>query len=264
VVQAGGAAGAAQSGSSSISCTDLFVADVTYTWMPQGAPITQVTVLPTAQFDNYVFAANAYTGIALFNPDVNIATATISAFDLAGNPAGSAITPIPPQGKTTLNLNQLLSSLPSSFQGKVTVHGSTSIEVVPVEVSPSANGFVLGNVPVAAFNDQPASATGSYHFLTGSLAGQSGTFSINNFSPFGNISGAAYMFGTVASGSNTGSANLIEMNNGLVFVHLFRDFAPLPGAAAVLHQQADGTLAGSIYFQGSTNGSTGSITVTLH
>jgi hypothetical protein len=83
-IQAGSATGPVQSGSSTVSCDGAFTADLTYTWMPAGVALTEVSVLPVGRFSNYVFAANAFTGIALYEPGSNAATAMVSANDLSG------------------------------------------------------------------------------------------------------------------------------------------------------------------------------------
>lgn len=65
LIQAGGAAGSVQSGSSTVDCDGTFAADVTYTWMPAGVALTEVSVLPAGQFNNFILAANAFTGILM-------------------------------------------------------------------------------------------------------------------------------------------------------------------------------------------------------
>ena len=60
------AAGSVQSGASSVSCSGAFVADVTYSWMPNGVALTEVTVPPRNRFLNHVLAANAFTGLAMY------------------------------------------------------------------------------------------------------------------------------------------------------------------------------------------------------
>jgi hypothetical protein len=263
-IQAGGAAGSVQNGSSSVSCSGPFLADVTYTWMPDGVPLTQASVLPGGAFTNYVFAANAFTGIALQGGGSS-ATATVSAYDLTGNQVGSATATVPANGKYTANLNQLLTNLPSSFEGSatVTVNNNGAVELVAVNVTPGANGsFVLGNVPVVGFNTQPASFSGTYNFLSGSLTGQRGTFSISSLSPLGGVFGTTTFIAIATIGSITGTVGLIPMNNNQMFLHFSPSSnLPLAGAAAALTQVSATGWSGSIYLQGTTSGSVGTITL---
>ncbi len=260
-IQAGGATGSVQNGSSTVSCSGPFLTDVTYTWMPDGVPLTQASVLPGGGFTNYVFAANAFTGIALQNGGSS-ATATVSAYDLAGNQVGSATATVP-AGKYTANLNQLLTNLPSSFEGSATVTVNNPVEMVAVNVTPGANGaFVLSNVPVVGFNTQPASFSGTYNFLSGSLTGQSGTFSISALSPVGGVFGTTTFLATATIGSMTSSVNLIPMNNNHMFLHFNSSSnSPLAGGAAALTQVSATGWTGSIYVQGTTSGSVGTITL---
>jgi hypothetical protein len=263
-IQAGSATGAVQSGSSNVSCDGAFTADLTYTWMPAGVALTEVSVLPVGRFSNYIFAANAFTGIALYEPGSNAATATVSANDTSGKLVGTAMLTVPALGKATANLNKLITNLPSSFVGSVTVALDHGVELVAIDVTPGADGsFVIGNVPVVAFDAQPPSFSGTYHFLSGPLAGQTGTFSLTGMSPVGNLFGSATYLAIATSGSSTDEATIDEMNNGIGVVHFFNSssFAPLAGGIASVTQQSDGTYAGSIYVPAATGGSVGTVTV---
>jgi hypothetical protein len=263
-IQAGSSTGAVQSGSSNVSCDGAFTADLTYTWMPAGVALTEVSVLPVGRFSNYIFAANAFTGIALYEPGSNAATAMVSANDTSGKLVGTAMLTVPALGKATANLNKLITNLPSSFVGSVTVALDHGVELVAIDVTPGADGsFVIGNVPVVAFNAQPASFSGTYHFLSGSLAGQTGTFSLTGMSPVGSLFGSATYLAIATSGSSTDQAIIEEANNGIGVVRFSNSssFAPLAGGIAGVVQQSDGSYAGSIYVPGATGGSVGTVTV---
>lgn len=262
-IQAGSADGDVQSGSSTIQCNGTFAADVTYTWMPDGVALTEVSVLPVGRFTRYKFAANAYTGIALYDPSTTDATAMVTANDLNGNVVGSATVNVPALGKTTVNLDQLLMDLPLSFEGSVTIELDNPVELVAIDVTPGANGsFVLGNVPVIGYNPQ-GPGSGTYRFLSGPLAGQSGTFSTSTALPVGNLFGLSSYFAIATSGSNSGVVNVVEMNNGTVFVRFTNaaSLGNLAGAAAALTPLSDGSLSGSITVQGPTGVSVGTLTV---
>jgi hypothetical protein len=262
-IQAGSATGPVQSGSSTVSCDGAFTADLTYTWMPAGVALTEVSVLPVGRFSNYVFAANAFTGIALYEPGSNAATAMVSANDLSGKLVGTATLTVPALGKTIANLNKLITDLPSSFVGSVTVALDHGVELVAIDVTPGADGsFVIGNVPVVAFNAQPPNFSGTYHFLSGPLAGKTGTFSLTGMSPIGSLFGSASYLAIATSGSSTDQVTIDEMNNGLGVVHFFNSSSfPLAGGIAGVAQQSDGSYAGSIYVPGATGGSVGTVTV---
>jgi hypothetical protein len=263
-IQAGSAAGEVQDGSSAVQCDGTFLADVTYMWMPQGVALTEVSVLPVGRFTSYKFAANAFTGIAFYDPTTTAATAMVSANDLSGKLVGSATVTVPALGKTTLNLNQLLTNLPSSFEGSVTITLDKSIEIVAIDVIPGANGsFVLSNVPVIGYNPQPSSVSGALSFLSGPLKGLTATFSISALSPVGNLFGASSYNGIATIGSSSGTVNVVEMNNGTLFVHFSNSdsLGNLTGAVAAATQLPDGSYSGSISVQAPTGGSVGTITV---
>jgi hypothetical protein len=263
-IQAGGAAGDVQDGSSAVQCDGTFAADVTYTWMPEGVALTEVSVLPVGRFSKYKFAANAFTGIAFYDPGTADATAMVTASDLNGNLVGSATVSVPALGKATVNLNQLVTDLSVSFEGSVTIELDNPIELVAIDVTPGADGsFVLGNVPVIGYNPQPSSFSGTYHFLSGPINGQTGTLSISASSPVGNLFGLAQYFGIVTIGSSSGTVGLAEMNNGTAFIHFSNSgsLGNLTGAVAALTQLPDGSFSGSISVQAPTGGSVGTITV---
>jgi hypothetical protein len=262
-IQAGGAGGSVQSGSSTVSCSDIFLADVTYAYVPGGFPVTAVSVLPSGQFNNFVFAANDFTGIAMYNPNSNAAVAMVSASDSTGKQVGTAMATVPAGGKNTANLNQLITNLSNSFEGTVTITVNNGIELVALDVLPGANGsFALANVPVVAFNTQPASLSGTYSFLSGNLAGQTGTFTVNALSPAGTLGGSAEFLATATSGSITETVAVTEMNNGTMLVHFFNSSGFLSGAVAALTSTSTG-FSGSFYLPGATSGSIGSMSLTF-
>jgi len=260
IIQAGGAAGSAQSGASSVTCSGAFVADVTYSWMPNGVALTEVTVPPRNRFLNHVLAANAFTGLAMYEPDTNPSTATVTAFDLNGNQVGSATTTVPALGKNVFNLINLITNLPRSFEGKVLITASNPLEVVTIDVTPGANGsFVLGNVPLIGYNTVSSSFSGTYNFVSGPRAGQTGSLTISNISPIGNLFGAAAFLATATSGSVTGGVNAVVKNNGTVFLNFFNKFTPLANAGAALTQLPDGSFSGSVFIPEAAGFSVGAI-----
>jgi len=260
-IAAGGSTGSVQTGSSTVSCPGTFTTDVTYTWEPDGVPLTQVTVLPTTPSSNFVFAANTNTGIALYDPSPVTDSATITAFDAGGNQVDSGTTTIPTLGKNTFNLNQLLTKLPDSFEGSVTVAANGPLEAAVLDVTLGTNGsFVLGNVPVIGFNTQ-GSSSASYKFISGPLSGQTGTFSVVNAQPFGNGPGSGYYFGTVTSGSSSGGVIFIEMGNKNTFFRFNGSPGfPLSGAIGAVTFLSDGSFTGSFVLQGSNGINVGTIT----
>ena len=263
-IQAGSADGDVQSGSSAVQCDGTFAADVTYTWMPDGVALTEVSVLPVGRFIKYKLAANAFTGIALYDPSTTDANATVTASDLNGNLVGSATVTVPALGKTTVNLNQLVTDLPVSFEGSVTIELDNPIELVAIDVTPGANGsFVLGNVPVIGYNPQPSSFSGTYHFLSGPLNGQTGTLSISASSPVGNLFGSSSYLAIATIGLSSGTVSLAEMNNGTALIHFSNSgsLGNLTGAVAALTQLSDGSYSGSISVQAPTGLSVGTMTV---
>jgi len=260
-ISAGGASGTIQSGSSVVSCPGTFIADVTYTWEPGGVPLTQVSVLPTGQFGSFVFAANANTGVALYGPGSSSATATVTAYDASGNQVDSGTTTVPSLGKSILNLNQLLTKLPNSFQGSVKVTSTGPLEATVLEVTQGANGaFVLGNVPVVGY-DLQSTSSGTYKFVSGSLSGQSGSFSIGNVFPYGSGPESTYYTGTATIGSSSGTVTFIEMNNGHTYVQFGGDSSfPLAGGYGALTLLPNGGFAGSFFIQQNNDLSVGSLT----
>ena len=263
VIQAGGATGSLQSGASNVTCSATFVANLRYQWMPNGVVETQVSVGPTNPFISHVIAANAYTGISMYDPDTAAAGVTITAFDLNGNKVGSATATVPALGKTIGNLNQFITTLPSSFEGKVTITSNDAIEVVAIDVTPGANSsFVLGNVPVVSYNPQASSYSGTYSFVNGPLSGQTGTFTITNISPVGTLFGEATYLGTASNGTVAGPVNVVEYNNGQVFLRFMQAFTPLAHAGGAVTLQSDGSFSGTLYMEGS--GGDSIATVTIH
>ena len=261
VVQAGGSTGSLQSGSSNVTCTAAFIANLRYQWMPTGVVETQVSVGPTNPFINHVLAANAYTGISMYDPDTAAAGVTITAFDLNGNTVGSATATVPALGKTIGNLNQLITKLPSSFEGKVAITANDGIEVVALDATPGAAGsFVLGNVPVVSYNPQASSYSGTYNFISGPLSGQTGTFTITNISPVGTLFGESTYLGTASNATVGGPVNVVEYNNGQVFLRFLGAF-PLAHAVGALTQQSDGSYSGTLYMEGSAGDSIASVTI---
>jgi len=233
--------GSTLTGASNVTCTAAFIANLRYQWMPTGVVETQVSVGPTNPFINHVFSANAYTGISMYDPDSAAASATITAYDLNGNTVGSAAATVPALGKTIGNLNKLIPTLPSSFQGKVAITANDGIEVVALDVTPGAGSFVLGNVPVVHYNPQGSSHSGTYSFISGPQSGQTGTFTITNISPVGDLFGEASYLGTASNTTVAGPVNIVEFNNGQVFLRFMRAFTPLAHAGGALTQQSDGS-----------------------
>jgi len=264
IIQAGDASGSVESGSSSVSCSGGFLADVTYAWMPNGVALTEVTVPPRGRFFNHALAANALTGLALYDPDpTNPSTATITAFDLNGNRVSSGTATVPASGKNAINLNNLITNLPSSFEGSVSIKASNPLAVVAIDVTPGANGsFVLGNVPVVGYNNGASTLSGTYNFVSGPRAGQSGNLTTSNFSPVGNLFGSVTFLATATSGSVTGGMTVEVMNNGTAFAHFFNNFTPLSNGGAALTQLPDGSYSGSVFIPEATGISVG--TITLH
>jgi len=263
IIQAGGAGSSVQSGASTVTCSDAFVADVTYAWMPNGVALTEVTVPPRGRFLNHVLAANAFTGLAMYDPFTNPSMAMITAFDLTGNQVGSAMATVPALGKIAVNLNQVITNLPTSFEGKVTISASNPLELLAIDVTPGANGsFVLGNVPLIGYNPVSSSYSGTYNFVSGPLAGQNGPLSISNISPIGNLFGEAAFLATATSGSVTGGVSVEVKNNGTVFFNFFNNFTPLSQCGAALALLPDGSLSGSVFRPGPAGMSVG--TITLH
>lgn len=263
IVEAGGAGGTAQSGSSTVSCSGAFVANVTYAWMPGGVALTEVTVPPTAPFLKHALAINAFTGLALFAPGTNPSTVVIDAFDLNGNQVGSANVTVPPNGKNIFNLNTVITSLPHTFHGSISIAASHPLEVVAIDVTPGANNsFVLGNVPVIGYNPWSSSLSGTYAFVSGPRSGQSAALTINSISPVGNLLGAASFQAVVTSGSVTGTANVVNMNGGTAFLSFSDDFTPLAGGSAALTQLSNGSFSGSVSILDAVGTSVG--TISLH
>jgi hypothetical protein len=231
--------------------------------MPSGVALTEVTVLPRNRFLNHVLAANAFTGLAMYDPFTNPSTATITAFDLTGNQVGSATATVPALGKIAVNLNNVITDLPNSFKGKVTISANNPLEVVAIDVTPGANGsFVLGNVPLIGYNPVSSSYSGTYNFVSGPLAGQNGPLTISNISPVGNLFGEAVFLATATSGSVTGGVSVEVKNNGTVFLNFFNNFTPLSACGAALALLPDGSLSGGVFRPGPAGMSVG--TVTLH
>jgi hypothetical protein len=111
-------------------------------------------------------------------------------------------------------------------------------------------------------NTEPASFSGTYNFLSGTLSGQRGTFSISALSPVGGVFGTTTLLATATFGSITGTVGLIPMNNGDMFLHFSPSSnLPLAGGAAALTQMSATGWSGSIYVQGATSGSVGTITL---
>ncbi len=262
-IQAGGAAGTLVSGWSEVTCSDAFLADITYVYMPGGFPVTAVSVLPSGQFNLYTFAANAYTGIAIYLPGSS--GVTVTAIDASGKMVGSGSLSIPAGGETAANLDQIITNIPSDFEGSVQVDCANSCALVALDVLPGSNGsFALANVPVVAYNNQPSSFSGTYIFLSGSLSGQSGTFTITGISPAGAFGGQAEFLATATSGSNSTAMGLNEFNNGVMLLHFFSGSSfPLSGGEAVLTQTSSG-FSGSLYLQGTSTGSVGTISLTFN
>src|SRR5215813_11620178 len=259
-IQAGGPMGSTLTGASNVTCTAAFIANLRYQWMPTGVVETQVSVGPTNPFINHVFSANAYTGISMYDPDTAAASATITAYDLNGNTVGSAAATVPALGKTIGNLNKLIPTLPSSFQGKVAITANDGIEVVALDVTPGAGSFVLGNVPVVHYNPQGSSHSGTYNFISGPQSGQTGTFTITNISPVGDLFGEASYLGTASNTTVAGPVNIVEFNNGQVFVRFMGAFTPLAHAGGALTQQSDGSFSGTLYMESATGSSIASVT----
>lgn len=261
-IQAGGASGSLVSGWSSVTCSDVFVTDITYAYMPAGYPVTAVSVQPVGQYNLYSFAANADTGIAIYVPGSS--GVTVTAMDATGKMVGSGSLSIPSGGEGAANLNQIISNLPSDFEGSVQVDCANSCELVALDVLPGANGsFALANVPVVAYNNQPSSISGTYSFLNGSLAGQSGTFTITGISPIGTLGGQAEFVATATSGSNSGTVSLNEFNNGSILLHFFSGSSlPLAGAEAILLETNTG-FSGSLSLPGTPSGSVGTMSLTF-
>ena len=67
---------------------------------------------------NHLLAANAFTGLAMYDPFTNRSTATITAFDLTGNQVGSAMATVPALGKNVVNLNKLITICQTLLRGK--------------------------------------------------------------------------------------------------------------------------------------------------
>jgi hypothetical protein len=262
VIQAGGPTGSVVTGASNVTCTATFIASLRYQWMPAGVVETQVSVGPTNPFINHVFAANAYTAISMYDPDTTAAAATITACDLNGNTVGSATATVPALGKTIGNLNVLIPTLPSSFEGKVAITANDGIEVVALDVTPGAAGsFVLGNVPVVHYNPQSSSYSGTYNFISGPQSGQTGTFTITNISPVGDLFGEATYLGTASNTTISGPVNVVEYNNGQVFLRFMAAFTPLAHAGGALTQESDGSFSGALYMEGTTGSSIASVTI---
>ena len=264
IIEAGDVSGSVESGSSSVSCSGGFLANVTYAWMPDGVALTEVTVSPIGRFLNHVLAANAFTGLALYDPDPkNPSTATITAFDLNGNHVGSATATVPANGKNAVNLNNLITNLPSSFEGSVLIKASNPLAVVAIDVTPGANGsFVLGNVPVVGYDGGPASLSGTYNFVSGPRSGQSGNLTTSNFSPIGNFLGSVIFLANATSGSITGAMTVEVLANGTAFARFFNNFTPLSNGGAALTQLPDGSFSGSVFVPEAAGISVG--TITLH
>jgi hypothetical protein len=230
--------------------------------MPAGVVETQVSVGPTNPFINHVFAANAYTGISMYDPGTTAAAATITAYDLNGNTVGSTLATVPDLGKTIGNLDKFIPTLPSSFQGKVAITADAGIEVVALDVTPGAAGsFVLGNVPVVHYNPQGSSYTGTYNFISGPKSGQTGTFTITNISPVGDLFGEASYLGTASNTTVSGPVNIVEFNNGQVFVRFMGAFTPLAHAGGALTEESDGSFSGTLYMESTTGSSIASVTI---
>jgi hypothetical protein len=231
--------------------------------MPDGVALTEVTVPPTGRFFNHALAANAFTGLALYDPDPkNPSTATVNAFDLNGNQVGSATATVSPNGKNVVNLNNLITNLPSSFEGSVSIKATTPLAVVAIDVTPGAEGsFVLGNVPVIGYNSGPSSFSGSYSFVSGPRTGQNATITLSNFSPVGNLFGSTTFLATATSGSVTGGVSVEVLANGTAFVHFFNNFTPLSNGGAALTQLPDGSFSGSVFIPEAAGISVGTITV---
>lgn len=264
-IQAGGAGGSLVSGWSSVTCSDVFVTDITYAYMPAGFPVTAVSVQPVGQYGLYTFAANAYTGIAIYVPaGGSSSSVTVTASDATGKMVGSGSVSVPAGGEAAANLNQVITNLPSDFNGSVQVDCASSCTLVALDVLPGANGsFALANVPVVGYNNQPTSFSGTYSFLSGSLSGQSGTFTITGISPAGTLGGQAEFVATATSGSNSAAVGLNEFNNGSILLHFLSSSSfPLNGAEAILTQTNTG-FSGSLYLPGTSSGSVGTISLTF-
>lgn len=214
----GGVSGTTLSGSSDVDCVHPVYAKVIYTFLDaSGEALTAVSVLPSSPFSNFVFEANAFTGIALENIGSQTVTIVITAFDATGAVVGVA-TKTAPFGKLVFNLNQVI-TLRSDFFGSVRIVASQpTIKAAVVGVQAGAGGgFVLDAEPALAFEPLPSFSC-TVSFLAGALKGSTATFLLNNPVAYGNGPSTAHYSAAVGE-FGPGTAHLMTSGED-VFVQI--------------------------------------------